>query len=93
MDALDRKILNALQTNAKITTKELATKLHLSVTAVYERIKKLEREGLIQNYVDYVNIWFASQTRNSFFNSFLFLILRKDRKAHFAIQGKVHICG
>ena len=49
-------------------------------------------QGLIQIYVDYVNIWFASQTRNSFFNTFLFLILRKDRKAHFAIQGKVYIC-
>ena len=35
MDAFDKKILNALQANAKITTKELATKLHLSVTAVY----------------------------------------------------------
>ena len=55
MDALDKKILNALQANAKITTKELATKLHLSVTAVYERIKKLEREGLIQNYVALLN--------------------------------------
>ena len=55
MDALDRKILNALQANAKITTKELATKMHLSVTAVYERIKKLEREGLIQNYVALLN--------------------------------------
>ena len=55
MDAFDKKILNALQANAKITTKELATKMNLSVTAVYERIKKLEREGLIQNYVALLN--------------------------------------
>ena len=36
-------------------TKELALKLNLSVTAVYERIKKLEREGIIEKYVALIN--------------------------------------
>jgi Lrp/AsnC family leucine-responsive transcriptional regulator len=44
-----------LQNDCKITTKELSVKLNLSVTAVYERIKKLEREGIIQNYVALIN--------------------------------------
>lgn len=40
-----------LQSDTKKTTKELSLKLNLSVTAVYERIKKLEREAVISNYV------------------------------------------
>lgn len=51
MDAIDKKILNLLQQDTKKTTKELSLKLNLSVTAVYERIKKLERDGVIANYI------------------------------------------
>ena len=55
MDSIDKKLLKLLQTESKKTTKELSVKLNLSVTAVYERIKKLEREGIIQNYVALIN--------------------------------------
>ena len=55
MDTIDKKLLKLLQTDSKKTTKELSLKLDLSVTAVYERIKKLEREGIIQNYVALIN--------------------------------------
>ena len=55
MDSIDKKLLKLLQTDSKKTTKELSVKLNLSVTAVYERIKKLEREGIIQNYVALIN--------------------------------------
>ena len=51
MDALDKKLLGLLQKDTKKTTKELSMVLNLSVTAVYERIKKLEREGVIKKYV------------------------------------------
>jgi len=47
--------LMLLQQDTKKTTKELSLKLDLSVTAVYERIKKLEREGIISNYVALLN--------------------------------------
>jgi Lrp/AsnC family leucine-responsive transcriptional regulator len=50
-DLIDKKLLMLLQEDSKKTTKELSNKLNLSVTAVYERIKKLEREGVICNYV------------------------------------------
>ena len=50
MDSIDRKILIALQENAKITTRELAGQLHLTVTPTYERIKKLEKDGYIRAY-------------------------------------------
>ena len=51
VDATDKKLLFILQSDCKQTTKELSLKLNLSVTAVYERIKKLEREGIIDKYV------------------------------------------
>ena len=48
---IDKKLLGFLQEDAKQTNKELSSKLNLSVTAVYERIKKLERLGIIQKNV------------------------------------------
>lgn len=51
LDRIDIALLKILQKDCKLTNKELSGKLNLSVTAVYERIKKLEREKLIQNYV------------------------------------------
>lgn len=50
-DTNDKKLLQLLQEDSRRTTKELAVKLGLSVTAVYERVKKLEREGIISKYV------------------------------------------
>lgn len=55
LDSIDKKLLYLLQNDTKKTTKELSLKLHLSVTAVYERIKKLEREGIIDKYVVLLN--------------------------------------
>lgn len=54
-DIIDTKLLTLLQIDAKQTTKQLSTKLNLSVTAVYERIKKLEREGVIEKQVVLLN--------------------------------------
>lgn len=55
MDAIDKKLLMVLQKDSKKTTKELSLVLNLSVTAVYERIKKLEREKVISKYVALVD--------------------------------------
>ena len=55
MDAIDKKLLELLQADTKKTTAALAVKLNLSVTAVYERIKKLEREGIIDKYAALLN--------------------------------------
>lgn len=51
LDAIDKKLLGYLQEDCKQTNKELSAKLNLSITAVYERIKKLEREGVIKKYI------------------------------------------
>ena len=55
MDEIDKQILALLQTDCKQTTKAMSVKLRLSVTAVYERIKKLENSGTIKQYVALVD--------------------------------------
>ena len=62
-DTTDKKLLEYLQKDSKQTNKELSNKLDLSVTAVYERIKKLEKEGFINKYVVLVN---KEKTENGF---------------------------
>lgn len=54
-DVIDLKLMQLLQDDSKQTNKELSNKLNLSVTAVYERIKKLENKGVIKKYVALIN--------------------------------------
>ena len=51
IDKIDISLLNLLQNNTKLNTKELAQKVGLSVTPTYERIKRLEKQGYIKHYV------------------------------------------
>ena len=55
MDVTDYKILGALQANAKLSTRELAEQLNMSRTPVYERVRKLEEQGIIQKYAARIN--------------------------------------
>lgn len=50
LDNKDLEILSRLQRDSTITHKQLSKHLGLSTTAVYERVKKLEREGVIKKY-------------------------------------------
>ncbi|MDP2068674.1 MAG: Lrp/AsnC family transcriptional regulator [Lutibacter sp.] len=51
LDLTDKKILNLLQQNSKANIKEIALKIGLTQTPTYERIKRLEKEGVIKNYI------------------------------------------
>ena len=51
LDTTDLQILRALQENARLTTKELAARVNLSTTPVFERMKRLEKAGFIKKYV------------------------------------------
>ena len=51
LDNVDLQILRTLQENARLTTKELAAQVSLSSTPVFERLKRLEREGYIKKYI------------------------------------------
>jgi Lrp/AsnC family leucine-responsive transcriptional regulator len=55
LDNIDKKLINLLQQDSKQTTKQLSLQLNLSVTAVYERVKKLENQNIIEKYVAIIN--------------------------------------
>lgn len=55
VDEVDRKILEMLQGNAKLSNAELAEAVGLNVSSVHERVKKLERKGIITGYVAVVD--------------------------------------
>tara|TARA_Y100000815_G_C13162696_1_gene432293 strand:- start:183 stop:641 length:459 start_codon:yes stop_codon:yes gene_type:complete len=55
LDDLDKKLLKLLQEDSKQTNKALSNALGLSVTAVYERIRKLENNKVISKYVALLN--------------------------------------
>lgn len=55
LDETDIKILQALQLDAKVNTKELSEQLHISKTPIYERIKRLENDGYIKGYTALVD--------------------------------------
>ena len=50
LDKRDIEILKQLQLKAKMSIKELANRISLSPTPVYERIKRLEKSGIIRGY-------------------------------------------
>lgn len=50
-DQLDHAILRELQENGRISVADLGRKIHLSPPAVHQRIKRLERAGVIRQYV------------------------------------------
>ncbi len=50
IDVIDEKLLKVLQENGRISISELSKRINLSLSAVSERLKKLESSGVIQQY-------------------------------------------
>lgn len=50
MDETDLKILSLLQPNSFLTNSELAKKIGMAPSAILERVKKLEKKGIIEGY-------------------------------------------
>lgn len=55
LDAIDRAILAALQENGRLSNVQLAERVHLSPSACLRRVKQLEDEGVIAQYVALLN--------------------------------------
>ncbi|HVJ52528.1 MAG TPA: Lrp/AsnC family transcriptional regulator [Aliidongia sp.] len=55
LDAIDRRILAALQVDGRMSTLEVAAKVGLSPTPCSRRIKRLEETGVIEGYMARVN--------------------------------------
>ena len=59
IDEIDKKILQLLKNNARISLTEIAKKVGLSVMGVKNRISRLEKKGIITNYsvnIDYTKL-------------------------------------
>jgi DNA-binding Lrp family transcriptional regulator len=56
LDGIDHHILMLLQEDGKMNNKEIASRVGLSVTPTFERIKRMERQGVIQGYTAKVNL-------------------------------------
>ena len=50
LDRIDRMILDILQNEGRIAISELAARVNLSTTPCSERVKRLERDGIITGY-------------------------------------------
>ena len=55
LDKTDFDILKLLQRNADLTNKEIAAKLGMSATPIFERVKKLRKTGVIAGYTAVIN--------------------------------------
>ena len=79
LDSIDLSILRILQKNALATLKDISAAINLSVSPTHDRIKRLEAEGVISNYVAllhrkkidlglivHCHVTLDKQTRNNF---------------------------
>ena len=55
LDAIDKQLLKLLQQDSRINVKTIASQLNLTKTPIYDRIKRYEREGLIEKQVAVLN--------------------------------------
>ena len=55
LDRTDLQILKILQEDGRITVKELARRVHLSPTPVFDRMRRLEASGIIERYTTVLN--------------------------------------
>jgi Lrp/AsnC family leucine-responsive transcriptional regulator len=68
LDEKDLELLDELQKDCKQSLKKIARKLNMSITTVYDRMKKLEREGVIIGYKAILN----PEKANNMMTAFIF---------------------
>lgn len=87
LDDIDRKILEILQVNAKTPYREIAEKLGIAISTVHDRIKRLERKGIIRGYTVALNPLFKPSSEEIF----ACLRVRSDRLSDFINEvSKIH---
>ena len=80
LDKIDKQILALLQKNARMTVKDISSQLNLSSTPIFERIKKLEKGGVIDNYTAVLN----NEKLGKKLNAFAHISLKNHSKAMIA---------
>jgi len=71
LDAKDRRILNLVQRDAKLSQAEIAKRVGLSAAAVNERLRKLELSGVIQRFAAIVHPHSVGATVTAFIEVFI----------------------
>jgi Lrp/AsnC family leucine-responsive transcriptional regulator len=66
LDEIDRQIITLLQADARLSNAALAEKVGLTASTVHERVKKLERKGIIKGYVALVDPALLGKTITAF---------------------------
>lgn len=66
LDSLDAKILEVLQENARVSISDLSKRINLSLSAVSDRLKKLEAGGIIEQYTTILNAKELDQNLQAF---------------------------
>ena len=79
MDHIDRKIIDLLQSNARLPLKDIADRVFLSSPAVSARIARLEREGVLRGYQAQVD----AQKLGLLVKAFINLDMDPQRKPEF----------
>ncbi len=100
LDNIDNGIIELLQDDAKYTNKEIAGKLGLTITPIYERIKRLKRLGVIKKMVTIIDYKKAGISILAFCNvslkehtlSFINDFENSVQKLH-QVQSCYHIAG
>ena len=86
LDSIDKKLINLLQEDSKRTNKQLSLLLNLSVTAVFERIKKLERAEIITRYIAQVNPKKVDKSFTLCIRWFFWQILQLEQSANLQLS-------
>lgn len=55
LDKIDYQIIDMLQKDGRMTIRDMAQQLNLSTTPIFNRIKKLEQDGVIEKYIAQIN--------------------------------------
>jgi DNA-binding Lrp family transcriptional regulator len=55
IEELDRKILKVLNRDARMSFRRIAKELRISPTTLYNKVKKLERSGVLKGYIPLIN--------------------------------------
>lgn len=73
MDQIDKDMLEILKKNARIQLSEISKRIHLTIPAVSERLKKLESQGIIEKYTIKLNF----EKMNEKLLAFIFVNIEK----------------
>ena len=80
LDAIDRRLLELLQTGGRMSNADLARTVRMAPSAVFERVRRLERDGVIRGYG-------ARLDPRALERSLLaFVLVRTDEKMQYHLQ-------